>query len=428
VLNRDEERYATLLRLVGSLSRLFSENESPYVDSRFVERLFVQTTGARDLGRMDISFDAIKGDVGVGVKTFLAGSGNSKREKVAEFTAFARDGRFVGLDNESLIREVVAARNDRVQSDANEVGIDVSKSFYHCLIRVPGGALVHEEPYGLIEIDALKPTDAKGNYVNSWSEMGNGFYFSDGIGHYSFSTAKNVLMKRFVFDRTTSFIPIEIKSEPLLDLEQAFSLVYVPVGVYSNAGNPSDSNPELPQESFSPIRHQLDEPIPGKDFVILPLYSTRGTERSVPERSGINQWNAGGRSRQLGEAYIPIPIAIHQMFPNFFPGRDEAFELQLPNQEETVSAKVCQDNSKALMTSPNRHLGTWIIGVLMPKLKKTQFEAAPVGMPPLTYQDLLRIQKDSVRVTKNAQGQGPRFEIEFAPVGSYEIFLEISNS
>ena len=57
---RDEERYATLLRLVGSLSRLFSDNDSPYIDSRFAERLFVQTTGARDLGRMDISFDAVK--------------------------------------------------------------------------------------------------------------------------------------------------------------------------------------------------------------------------------------------------------------------------------------------------------------------------------------------------------------------------------
>ena len=59
MIERDEERYATLLRLVGSLSRLFSENDSPYVDSRFVERLFVQTTGARDLSRMDISFDAL---------------------------------------------------------------------------------------------------------------------------------------------------------------------------------------------------------------------------------------------------------------------------------------------------------------------------------------------------------------------------------
>ena len=63
MIKRDEERYETLLRLVGSLSRLFSDNESPYVDSRFVERLFARTTGAKDLGRKDISFDAVKEDV-----------------------------------------------------------------------------------------------------------------------------------------------------------------------------------------------------------------------------------------------------------------------------------------------------------------------------------------------------------------------------
>ena len=46
------------------------------------------------------------------------------------------------------------------------------------------------------------------------------------------------------------------------------------------------------------------------DFVILPLYSTEAGNRIVHEKSGINQWNAGGRKRKFGESYIPIPSKI----------------------------------------------------------------------------------------------------------------------
>lgn len=60
-----------------------------------------------------------------------------------------------------------------------------------------------------------------------------------------------------------------------------------------------------------------------KEFVILPLYSTRNG--LVPERSGLNQWNANGRKCSLDEVYIPIPIQIHQNFPDFFSSRDVPF-------------------------------------------------------------------------------------------------------
>ena len=89
----DYEKYVALLQAVASMSRLFSDNTVPYVHSRFVERLFIQATGAKDLSRLDKSFDAlIAPDIGVGVKTFLSVSGNSKREKVAEFPRFAQYG------------------------------------------------------------------------------------------------------------------------------------------------------------------------------------------------------------------------------------------------------------------------------------------------------------------------------------------------
>jgi hypothetical protein len=91
---------------------------------------------------------------------------------------------------------------------------------------------------------------------------------------------------------------------------------------------------------------------------VLPLYSIRLGE--VAEKSGINQWNAGGRKRDFGEVYIPIPKEIHNKFPNFFPERDVEFKLEIPTGQ-IFKASVCQDNSKALMTNPNNALSDWLL-------------------------------------------------------------------
>ena len=99
--------------------------------------------------------------------------------------------------------------------------------------------------------------------------------------------------------------------------------------------------------------------IKGYDYVILPLYSTRGGKH-VPERSGLNQWNARGRKRDANEVYISIPSSIHLQYPEFFPSRDVPFELRLPDGS-SLSAKVCQSNEKALMSNPNSALGEWLL-------------------------------------------------------------------
>lgn len=97
----------------------------------------------------------------------------------------------------------------------------------------------------------------------------------------------------------------------------------------------------------------------GEDYVILPLYSTKG-EKHVPLQSGLNQWNAGGRSRDANEIYIPVPIQIHRKYPSFFPNRDTPFVLRLPDGSH-LSAKICQQNGKALMSNPNASLGEWML-------------------------------------------------------------------
>src|SRR5690625_5877881 len=65
------------------------------------------------------------------------------------------------------------------------------------------------------------------------------------------------------------------------------------------------------------------------EYIVLPLYSTRYKDRRVPKKSGLNQWNAGGRNRDSDEVYIPIPIYIHQNYQKFFPTRDIHFTIIL---------------------------------------------------------------------------------------------------
>ena len=101
----DRTRYVVLLQAVASMSKLFSDNSVPYVDSRFVERLFVQATGARDLSGSHKSFDALLGqNIGVGIKTFLSGTGLSKREKLPNFHDSRKKGNLRVYNPESWPR------------------------------------------------------------------------------------------------------------------------------------------------------------------------------------------------------------------------------------------------------------------------------------------------------------------------------------
>ena len=129
---------------------------------------------------------------------------------------------------------------------------------------------------------------------------------------------------------------------------------------------------------------------------------------TVFEKSGLNQWNAGGRARHSDEVYIPIPSEIHKNFQGFFPNRDTPFSLKLPNGN-IMQSKVCQDNNKALMSYSNRELGKWILRDIL-KLKEGEL---------LTYEKLQILGIDSVRIDKISNSE---FEINFAKIGSYEQF------
>jgi hypothetical protein len=153
--------------------------------------------------------------------------------------------------------------------------------------------------------------------------------------------------------------------------------------------------------------------------VVLPLYSIKAGEKYVPERSGINQWLASGRVRRFGECYFPVPIEVHRQARNFFPPQGQLFKLILPG-DYSSRAKLCQSGSKALMTSPNHHLGLWLY-----KLIDSQpgAQAARIASrTPFGIKDLEALGFDCVRVSKNEEG----YVLEPLEIGGYESWVKTS--
>lgn len=363
--------YERLLKAVGSLSNLFSESPEPYLASRATENLFCKAFEAQNLSRSDASADASKGKIGFGIKTFLEGNGRTM-QKVAEFNS---DHLMFGiLPPEEKVRKIAELRNERILTTKRIFGLD--DLIYHCITRKVGKILVYETPAPLIDINSIKDVKV--------TARGATIQFSDSNAEYSFNNSKSTLYKRFITpDQVLLDVPVRILTDPFSAVEKLISeagLIFAPVKV-------------LPH-------------------VFLPLYSMQGGVKRVPEKSGLNQWNAAGRPRDPNEIYIPIPAWIHRKFDGFFPPRDGAFELTLPDGT-TMSAKVCQDSSKALMSNPNSALGKWLLRDVL-NLKEKEL---------LSYDKLQTIGLDTVVIYKI---DNEHFDIDFTRVGSYEKF-EVEN-
>lgn len=398
----DENSYASGIEYVSRLSRLYSSSEHAYIVYRFIEKLFCITTGAEDLASMQKSFDARKGVQGFGVKTFTATSRQShKREKIAEFTRDASSGAFQNLTPRQVALQVAQKRNARIASDAIEIGVDIAQSYYHCLIRFPGFAVVHEEPYELIDVAKIFPTAQNGQEIDKFpSKQGGTVYFSDGKNFYQFSMAKHTLLK--AFSPESFFVSKDLKT-PVDDAIWS-SFLRAPLS--------------LAESQSSTEEYDLEGEYMEDDYVILPLYSTQGKTKQVAEASGINQWNAEGRPRKFGEAYIPVPKAVHKLRPNFFPPRHVKFVLVLPTGAR-IAAKICQSDDKALMSDPNDALCKWLFSMIDGSLSVA--EKRLTQRAPYTYADLQRIDKDSVRISLNkTTGE---YHLTSMPLGAYDTFV-----
>ncbi len=357
-----KDKYREYLQIIGSLSNLFSSSSIPYLYYRIAEKMFCKAFEAKDLSRGDVSFDAQKGSLGIGLKTFLR-SNNKSIQKIAEFNR-DRDlyNHLIDVDKIKKISELRNARIDFTNSLYN-----IDDSIYHCVVRDKGNFFIYEEKTNKIDIHSI--TDVK--------QKKSSIFFNDGIYEYSFSLSKSTLMKRFNTNSFVDSFKVNILEDPL---EALFSLI---------------------QKDFE---YMTSSKI--KETVYLPLY---GSNNNVYKKSGLNQWNANGRARHYDEVYIPIPRKFHIYKPNFFPQKDTIFTMKLPNGK-VMDMKLCQENSKALMSNPNKALGKWILRDLF-KLEDGE----------LVSNEILKLYGvDSVRVDKISDLE---YEINFSKIDSYELFI-----
>lgn len=368
--NQSEEQkkeYEKFLKIAGCLSQLFSDSKIPYLYYRLAERVFCRAFDAEDLSRSDVSADAKKNGLGIGLKTFLM-QNNRTLQKVAEFNK--DKNLYDSLEPEELVKKIAELRNARI--DFTESTHGMKNSIYHCVLRDSGKFKIFEEEMNRIDIDNIVSVKKKGNSIS----------FKDGIHEYFFSLSKSTLLKRFITDSVAYEFNVDILEDPLLELNRLLSQENLLLGINDSI----------------------------KETIYLPLYSERRGEYFIPKKSGLNQWNAAGRSRDLDEVYIRIPSWVHEKFPNFFPSRDVSFNLKFPDGE-ILSSKVCQQGSKALMTNPNKKLGKLILRDGL-KLEKGKL---------VTYDDLRLFGMDSIRLDKISDLE---FEINFSESESYENFKE----
>ncbi len=347
---------------------MFSESAIPFINYRVAENIFCRSFDAGNLSRSDTAFDANYNSIGVGLKTFVC-SGNSSTEKVAEFNSLART--LKDFKGKELALKLGEYRNDRINL-ANRL-YDIENSLYHIVARKEKELLLYETDYKVIDVAN----------IHSVKDNKASLQFEDGNNLYSFNYSKSTLFRKFIIPQNAFRLPIDIIKDP-------YSLLL-----------------ELFEESKD-LKSATDKLVKGRNYVILPLYGIQKKQKFIFERSGLNQWNANGRKRDFGEIYIPIPAELHRKYPTFFPKRDEDFSLQIPTGE-IFSAKVCQENSKALMTNPNKALSDWLLRKVL-ELKEGELA---------TMEKLDKLGFDSVIITKS---DNQNFKIDIMKTNTYNEF------
>lgn len=356
--------YKEVLKQVASYSKIFSESDCPYLSYRAHENIFCKYMNAENIAREDGAFDAKKDTIGIGLKTWTG----RDDQKIAEFGKLRYE--YSSLEGEELVKLIANYRNERIRVSMNIHGL--KKRIYHIVKRIKGKLQIYEIPMDYIDIE---------NIIVDYDRGGpNNTYFFDGKHQYHFSTSKNTLY--MLFDNMTLIDTINVN---ILD-------------------DPYDIN-----KNINVIKNYEKVNVNKVPKLCLRLYSVgKNGKRYVAEKSGLNQWNAAGRIRNPNEIYIPYPAYDRKKSIDFFPPRDTSFDLKLPDGT-VILAKLCQADSKAIMSNPNKILGEWLLRKVFAIKEGTL----------VTYAMLEQFGIDSVMFKKiNEQS----YEIDFCSIGTYEKF------
>lgn len=253
-----KEKYKRTLKHLASISKLFSESDKPLIYYRAHENCFCYCFGAENLARHDCSIDAKKGNLGIGLKTWV----NSNNQKIAEFGKLKST--LDSLDNKELIIKISKYRNERIKTTRKIYGID--KLIYHIVKRDKEKIIIAEYPFEYIDIKNLQELPEK-NSTNT-------VYFTDKKHIYNFNKSKTTLYMNFENLKIIDEIKVNIIDEPFYIFEE-----------------------------LEEYRTQKKQFINKK--LCLKLYSfNKKRGNFIPKKSGLNQWNAGGRKRHPNEIYI----------------------------------------------------------------------------------------------------------------------------
>lgn len=310
--NENRVKYKRLLNGAASFGILNNpKSKIPIIDWRHAERIFCLSFNARDIATQDVSIDSIKSKEGIGIKTFQG----SKTQKIAEFNNFSKYPLPKSHNKNDLAKTISVYRNERLEKDLNN--FDLEKMIYHFTYRKKDASInIYEQNMHLIDVDKIILLKSSRDHIVK---------FFDGKNSYSFNSTKSTLYMNFNLAKACESFHYNFNKD---DISFMIDNLYVP------------SSPKPIEE------------------IEISLYSERSGR--VEKKSGLNQWNASGRSRHHDEVYIPIPIRIHKEYPGFFPDRDSLFSLKTDSGEKYL-AKICQSGGKALMSNPNRELGRWIL-------------------------------------------------------------------
>lgn len=384
--DKEKSAYKNMLRIMGGLSRIFSEAEEPYLYYRAHENIFAKYFDVENNARSDDSADVYsrKEQIGIGLKTWVG----QNNQKVAEFGKLRPQ--YEKLDGIELIKKISEYRNARINITKRLHGL--KKLLYHIIKRIPGMMCIYEAAFESINIDNIVVEKGRGT--------ANSIYFNDGKHTYHFSKSKNTLYMIFDKMELLDELNIVIYDDPY-ELLEHMDRIYM-----------SDF---LKKKEIDSKSNQL----------CLRLYSVKKDKKFVPGHSGLNQWNgvrrqyktvngqrvlAGETIRNENELYIPYPKEDRIRTEGFFPPRNISFELLLPDGQ-IIKAKVCQDDGKAIMSDPNQALGKWLLRDVLQVPIKTV----------VTYEMLQIFDIDSVIFTKISDC---KYSIDFCPIGTYEKFYE----
>jgi len=375
--SRQVNKLINMLSVLGWVTKLNGKKEDvPFLYYRGVEEAYCVATGARNLGKDDIVVDAVGGGVGVAIKTFLEGSGSSY-QIIGEFGAAKPS--YDKSEPLAKMKKVCALRNQRIE-DAKRLH-ELSEVFYLVFVRTKGKIMIMEQPLRDISLRDIRIKKATAGSI----------HFSDGQHEYKFDISDSKLYKKFYSRHAQLTFPVKILKNPykaLFKLIDTTALKVTKKTTHTNKTKKSES-------------------------VVLPLFSTGAKGKYVPARSGINQWNANGRKRSADEAYVPFPSWIYDKFPKFFPKNGSEVSIVRPDAR-SMRCKACQQGGKALMSIPNRALGTFIL--------RDELNIKPGKTA--TYDDLRKAGIDGIRLSKISN---KTFALEVAKVGEYEKFYKKHN-